>query len=175
MDQVKPLLQVTRQEEEMGQKEEELKAVREVAAKAEAELKEISQKHTQVSRTPHFTKAHPSCRGGDLKTEALCPPAGRGASAAGDEASGRDGAVRGGRGDESASGGQEAGAGGGAARDGGPVGGGGGAQRRPAAGEEGHGAAAAGSLKAESEDKEPQSLRAEPRSVQLDCVQFISL
>lgn len=47
-DQVKPLLQVTRQEEEMGQKEEELKTAREVAAKAEAELKDITQKHTQV-------------------------------------------------------------------------------------------------------------------------------
>ncbi|KAM4535463.1 uncharacterized protein V3H82_025223 [Fundulus diaphanus] len=46
---VKPLLQVTRQEEEMGQKEEELKAVREVAAKTEAELKEISQRHTQLA------------------------------------------------------------------------------------------------------------------------------
>nr|XP_046270855.1 myosin-11-like isoform X2 [Scatophagus argus] len=45
---VKPLLQVTRQEEEMGQKEEELKAAREVAAKTEAELKDISQKHTQL-------------------------------------------------------------------------------------------------------------------------------
>lgn len=46
--QVKPLLQVTRQEEEMGQKDEELKAAKEVAAKSEAELKDISQKHTQV-------------------------------------------------------------------------------------------------------------------------------
>ncbi|KAM9779779.1 LOW QUALITY PROTEIN: myosin-14-like [Neosynchiropus ocellatus] len=45
---VKPLLQVTRQEEEMGQKEEELKAAKEVAAKSEADLKEISQKHTQL-------------------------------------------------------------------------------------------------------------------------------
>ncbi|XP_075871877.1 uncharacterized protein LOC142881465 [Nelusetta ayraudi] len=45
---VKPLLQVTRQEEEMGQKEEELKAAKDVAAKAEAELKDISQKHTQL-------------------------------------------------------------------------------------------------------------------------------
>ncbi|KAM6904804.1 uncharacterized protein FYW49_014888 [Xenentodon cancila] len=42
---VKPLLQVTRQEEEMGQKEEELKAAREAAAKTEAELKDVSQKH----------------------------------------------------------------------------------------------------------------------------------
>lgn len=32
----------------MGQKEEELKAAKDVAAKAEAELKDISQKHTQV-------------------------------------------------------------------------------------------------------------------------------
>ncbi|MED6241895.1 Myosin-11, partial [Ataeniobius toweri] len=46
---VKPLLQVTRQEEEMGQKEEELRAVREVAAKAETELREITQKHTQLA------------------------------------------------------------------------------------------------------------------------------
>uniref|UniRef100_A0AAQ5YZS4 Myosin, heavy chain 11b, smooth muscle n=1 Tax=Amphiprion ocellaris TaxID=80972 RepID=A0AAQ5YZS4_AMPOC len=45
---VKPLLQVTRQEEEMGQKEEELKAAKEVAAKTEAELKDITQKHTQL-------------------------------------------------------------------------------------------------------------------------------
>ncbi|XP_036943976.1 myosin-11-like [Acanthopagrus latus] len=45
---VKPLLQVTRQEEEMGQKEEELKAAKEVAAKSEAELKDITQKHTQL-------------------------------------------------------------------------------------------------------------------------------
>lgn len=49
--QVKPLLQVTRQEEEMGQKEEELKAAREVAAKTEVELKDITQKHTQVTQT----------------------------------------------------------------------------------------------------------------------------
>ncbi|XP_024127662.1 myosin-11 [Oryzias melastigma] len=45
---VKPLLQVTRQEEEMGQKEEELKVVREAAAKAEADLKDITQKHSQL-------------------------------------------------------------------------------------------------------------------------------
>lgn len=52
--QVKPLLQVTRQEEEMGQKDEELKAAKEVAAKSEAELKDISQKHTQVMHTLTF-------------------------------------------------------------------------------------------------------------------------
>ncbi|KAE8282747.1 Myosin-11 Myosin heavy chain 11 Myosin heavy chain, gizzard smooth muscle [Larimichthys crocea] len=45
---VKPLLQVTRQDEEMGQKEEELKAVKAAAVKAEAELKDISQKHSQL-------------------------------------------------------------------------------------------------------------------------------
>ncbi|XP_061761638.1 myosin-11-like isoform X1 [Nerophis ophidion] len=45
---VKPLLQVTRQEEEMGQKDEELKAAKEVAAKKEVELKEVIQKHTQL-------------------------------------------------------------------------------------------------------------------------------
>lgn len=47
--QVKPLLQVTRQEEEMGQKEEELKAARETAAKAEAELEDVSQQRHQVT------------------------------------------------------------------------------------------------------------------------------
>ncbi|KAM7387492.1 hypothetical protein PAMA_009893 [Pampus argenteus] len=45
---VKPLLQVTRQEEEIGHKEEELKMAKEVAAKTEAELKDITVKHTQL-------------------------------------------------------------------------------------------------------------------------------
>ncbi|XP_036445748.1 myosin-11 isoform X1 [Colossoma macropomum] len=45
---VKPLLQVTRQEEEMSQKEEELQKAKEVAQKAETELKEINQKHSQL-------------------------------------------------------------------------------------------------------------------------------
>ncbi|XP_066499034.1 myosin-11-like isoform X2 [Hoplias malabaricus] len=45
---VKPLLQVTRQEEEMSQKEEELQKAKEVAQKAESELKDISQKHAQL-------------------------------------------------------------------------------------------------------------------------------
>ncbi|CAK6978097.1 myosin-11-like [Scomber scombrus] len=45
---VKPLLQVTRQEEEMGQKDEELKVAIEVAAKTEADLKDITQKHTML-------------------------------------------------------------------------------------------------------------------------------
>uniref|UniRef100_A0A671WHM6 Myosin, heavy chain 11a, smooth muscle n=1 Tax=Sparus aurata TaxID=8175 RepID=A0A671WHM6_SPAAU len=43
---VKPLLQVTRQEEEMGLKEEELQKAKEVAVKVESELKEITLKHT---------------------------------------------------------------------------------------------------------------------------------
>ncbi|KAM4598241.1 myosin-14-like [Polymixia lowei] len=46
---VKPLLQVTRQEEEMGQKEEELKVAKDVAEKTQAELKEINQKHIQLA------------------------------------------------------------------------------------------------------------------------------
>lgn len=50
--QVKPLLQVTRQEEEMSQKDEELKAAKDSAVKAEAELKDISQKHSQVRAKP---------------------------------------------------------------------------------------------------------------------------
>uniref|UniRef100_A0A671ML26 Myosin-11-like n=1 Tax=Sinocyclocheilus anshuiensis TaxID=1608454 RepID=A0A671ML26_9TELE len=45
---VKPLLQVTRQEEDMNQKEEELQKAKEIAQKSEAELKEITQKHNQV-------------------------------------------------------------------------------------------------------------------------------
>uniref|UniRef100_A0A3B5ALM5 Myosin heavy chain 11 n=1 Tax=Stegastes partitus TaxID=144197 RepID=A0A3B5ALM5_9TELE len=45
---VKPLLQVTRQEEEMGLKEEELQKAKEVATKFESELKEISLKHTSI-------------------------------------------------------------------------------------------------------------------------------
>ncbi|CAJ1075590.1 myosin-11-like [Xyrichtys novacula] len=55
---VKPLLQVTRQEEEMGQKDAELKEAKEVAAKSEAALKDISQKHTQLieERTQLETK-----------------------------------------------------------------------------------------------------------------------
>ncbi|KPP74615.1 myosin-11-like [Scleropages formosus] len=45
---VKPLLQVTRQEEEMSQKEEELQKAKELAQKSETELKEITQKHIQL-------------------------------------------------------------------------------------------------------------------------------
>ncbi|XP_030645705.1 myosin-11 [Chanos chanos] len=45
---VKPLLQVTRQEEEMTQKEEELKKAKDMAQKAQAELKEITQQHEKL-------------------------------------------------------------------------------------------------------------------------------
>ncbi|KAK7167952.1 hypothetical protein R3I94_002114 [Phoxinus phoxinus] len=45
---VKPLLQVTRQDEEMNEKEEELQRAKEIAQKSETELKEITQKHSQV-------------------------------------------------------------------------------------------------------------------------------
>ncbi|KAK9539701.1 hypothetical protein VZT92_002203 [Zoarces viviparus] len=45
---VKPLLQVTRQEEEMGLKDEELLKAKEIAVKSESELKEITLKHTSV-------------------------------------------------------------------------------------------------------------------------------
>lgn len=46
--QVKPLLQVTRQEEELGLKEEELQKAKDSAQRFETELKDITLKHTQV-------------------------------------------------------------------------------------------------------------------------------
>ncbi|KAK7801385.1 hypothetical protein U0070_001172 [Myodes glareolus] len=46
---VKPLLQVTRQEEEMQAKEEEMQKIKERQQKAETELKELEQKHTQLA------------------------------------------------------------------------------------------------------------------------------
>lgn len=46
--QVKPLLQVTRQEEELGLKEEELQKAKDSAQKYETELKDIMLKQTQV-------------------------------------------------------------------------------------------------------------------------------
>lgn len=51
--QVKPLLQVTRQEEEMQAKEDELQKTKERQMKAESELKELEQKHTQVRPGGH--------------------------------------------------------------------------------------------------------------------------
>lgn len=47
--QVKPLLQVTRQEEEMQAKDEELVKVKEKQTKVEGELMEMERKHQQVS------------------------------------------------------------------------------------------------------------------------------
>lgn len=47
--QVKPLLQVTRQEEEMQAKDEELVKVKEKQSKVEGELVEMERKHQQVS------------------------------------------------------------------------------------------------------------------------------
>ncbi|VFV39956.1 myosin-11 isoform 15 [Lynx pardinus] len=46
---VKPLLQVTRQEEEMQAKEDELQKTKELQKKAESELKELEQRHTQLA------------------------------------------------------------------------------------------------------------------------------
>lgn len=46
--QVKPLLQVTRQEEELQAKDEELMKVKEKQTKVEAELEEMERKHQQV-------------------------------------------------------------------------------------------------------------------------------
>lgn len=46
---MKPLLQVTRQEEEMQAKDEELVRTKERQQKAESELKELELKHTQVT------------------------------------------------------------------------------------------------------------------------------
>lgn len=45
---MKPLLQVTRQEEELQAKDEELMKVKEKQTKVEAELEEMERKHQQV-------------------------------------------------------------------------------------------------------------------------------
>lgn len=50
--QVKPLLQVTRQEEELQAKDEELLKVKEKQTKVEGELEEMERKHQQVSAGP---------------------------------------------------------------------------------------------------------------------------
>lgn len=46
---------MTRQEEEMGLKEEELQRAKEVATKFESELKDITLKHTQVKADTRAT------------------------------------------------------------------------------------------------------------------------
>lgn len=48
LSQVKPLLQVTRQEEELQAKDEELLKVKEKQTKVEGELEEMERKHQQV-------------------------------------------------------------------------------------------------------------------------------
>lgn len=52
LSQVKPLLQVTRQEEELQAKDEELLKVKEKQTKVEGELEEMERKHQQVSAPP---------------------------------------------------------------------------------------------------------------------------
>lgn len=63
--QVKPLLQVTRQEEEMQAKDEELVKVKERQVKVENELVEMERKHQQVfppiSKSDLLTFTSPSC------------------------------------------------------------------------------------------------------------------
>lgn len=48
---MKPLLQVTRQEEELQAKDEELLKVKEKQTKVEGELEEMERKHQQVQLT----------------------------------------------------------------------------------------------------------------------------
>lgn len=54
--QVKPLLQVTRQEEEMQAKDEELIKVKEKQLKVENELKDMERKHQQVNMSSEKKK-----------------------------------------------------------------------------------------------------------------------
>lgn len=53
LSQVKPLLQVTRQEEELQAKDEELLKVKEKQTKVEGELEEMERKHQQVCTPLH--------------------------------------------------------------------------------------------------------------------------
>lgn len=63
---MKPLLQVTRQEEEMQAKDEELKMVKERQIKAQSELKELELRHSQVS--PPAPPESPQGRAGPRHT-----------------------------------------------------------------------------------------------------------
>lgn len=58
--QVKPLLQVTRQEEELQAKDEELLKVKEKQTKVEGELEEMGRKHQQVRPGARDTDTHPA-------------------------------------------------------------------------------------------------------------------
>ena len=95
--QVKPLLQVTRQEEEMQAKEDELQKTKERQQKAEGELKELEQKHSQVpGREPGWgcgAQDARSCGAHGLSPHPL-HAADRGEEPAAGAAAGRDGAVR---------------------------------------------------------------------------------
>ena len=62
LSQVKPLLQVTRQEEELQAKDEELLKVKEKQTKVEGELEEMERKHQQVSAPPSQSPALLKCR-----------------------------------------------------------------------------------------------------------------
>lgn len=76
----------------MSQKDEELKTAKDLAVKAEAELKDISQKHSQVSRQRRRGGGGARLdRGPSLKPGAGA--AAGGAHAAGDEAASGDGPV----------------------------------------------------------------------------------
>ena len=58
---MKPLLQVTRQEEEMQAKDEELVKVKERQSKVESELVESEKKHQQVNK--HLSLHNPRSKG----------------------------------------------------------------------------------------------------------------
>lgn len=66
---MKPLLQVTRQEEELQAKDEELMKVKEKQTKVEAELEEMERKHQQVCVSDQLL----ICRTGIV----FCPMCGR--------------------------------------------------------------------------------------------------
>lgn len=109
--QVKPLLQVTRQEEEMQAKEDEPRRPRSGSRRPRAELKELEQKHAQVPAGCWLALQ----RAGRLPPVGLTarlprplPAADRGEEPAAVAAAGGDGAVRRGRGDAGPAGSQEA-------------------------------------------------------------------
>lgn len=79
----------------MSQKEEELKAAKDLAVKAEAELKDISQKHSQVDheRLPVFMRWLKGCLYWSLSLKAVLLAAAGRAHPAGDEAASRDRSV----------------------------------------------------------------------------------
>lgn len=109
---MKPLLQVTRQEEEMQAKDEELVKVKEKQTKVEGQLVEMETKNQQVRRSDRemFNNRLNLCLG-SVAEDYLFAAAGREEHPC-RAASGRDRAVCRGRGDESTPGFQKARAGG---------------------------------------------------------------